>query len=194
MVLNVLWIICSIPIVTIGVSTAALNYTCIKLRRDEGEGVVKLYFRGLKQNFRGGMFMGTGMIIVLLILFVGLIQALGSANAGSQLAVFACIFLTFALFFWLFLFVYMCTVYGRFENTIRRTIVNSLYLMKKYKGAGFKVFSKLLITLIIVPYALWTYFPYGFPLFIFFGVPFSAYLISKEFNDEIFVEFIPDDD
>lgn len=39
MILNVLWIICSIPVVTIGASSSALNYTCIKLRRNEGDSI-----------------------------------------------------------------------------------------------------------------------------------------------------------
>ncbi len=194
MVINFLWIVFSIPIVTIGASTTAMNYTCIKLRRDEGEGIIRSFFHSLKQNINGCLIMGTGMIAVLLILLVGLIQALGSAGSGSVLGIVAAILLTLILFLWLLLFVYIFMVYARFDNTIGRTLVNAVYFMGKHRGATLKVFSKLLITLIIVPYALWTYFPYGFPLVIFFGAAFTSYLISKDFNDVIFKDYIPDED
>ena len=34
--LNILWLVCSLPIFTIGASTTALIYSCMKLKKDEG--------------------------------------------------------------------------------------------------------------------------------------------------------------
>lgn len=50
--LNVLWFICSIPIVTIGASTTALYYVCLKIVRGEEQYVIPMFFKSFKENFR----------------------------------------------------------------------------------------------------------------------------------------------
>ena len=42
-VLNILWIICSIPIITIGASTTALYYCTLKIVRNEDYGDIKMF-------------------------------------------------------------------------------------------------------------------------------------------------------
>ena len=49
---NILWFICSIPIFTIGASTTALYYTCLKIVRNEEGNVTKTFFKSFKENFR----------------------------------------------------------------------------------------------------------------------------------------------
>lgn len=50
--LNLLWLICSLPIVTVGASTTALYYSCLKLVRDEDSHVGACFFRSFRENFR----------------------------------------------------------------------------------------------------------------------------------------------
>ena len=50
--LNILWFICSLPIVTIGASTTALYYACLKVIRDEESHAWKLFFHSFKENFK----------------------------------------------------------------------------------------------------------------------------------------------
>ena len=50
--LNVLWLICCLPIVTIGASTTALYYTSFKIAKDEGSYITTMFFRSFKQNFK----------------------------------------------------------------------------------------------------------------------------------------------
>lgn len=50
--LNLLWFVCSIPIVTIGASTTALYYAALKVVRDEDSHVGAAFFRSFRQNFR----------------------------------------------------------------------------------------------------------------------------------------------
>ena len=42
--LNILWIVCSIPIVTAGASTTAVYYVTLKLVRDENDSTIKNFF------------------------------------------------------------------------------------------------------------------------------------------------------
>ena len=50
--LNLFWVICSIPIFTIGASTTALYYASLKVLRNEENHVVAMFFRSFKENFK----------------------------------------------------------------------------------------------------------------------------------------------
>ena len=50
--LNLLWFVCSLPICTIGASTTALYYSCLKIIRDEESHVAATFFRAFRQNFK----------------------------------------------------------------------------------------------------------------------------------------------
>lgn len=50
--LNLLWMVCSLPIFTIGASTTALYYACLKIVREDAYNAGGLFFHGFKQNFK----------------------------------------------------------------------------------------------------------------------------------------------
>lgn len=50
--LNLLWLICSLPVFTLGASTTALYYVTLKMVRDEEGSVTKMFFRAFRENFR----------------------------------------------------------------------------------------------------------------------------------------------
>ena len=50
--LNLLWMVCSLPIITVGASTTALYYACLKIVREEDFSAASLFFRSFKQNFK----------------------------------------------------------------------------------------------------------------------------------------------
>ena len=52
LILNVLWIVLSIPIVTIGASTTAVYYVTLKLVRDEEGPTIRSFFKSFKENFK----------------------------------------------------------------------------------------------------------------------------------------------
>lgn len=49
--LNLLWMLCSLPVVTIGASTTALYYVTLKMAEDRDEGLTGMFFRAFRQNF-----------------------------------------------------------------------------------------------------------------------------------------------
>ena len=57
-ILNILWIICCVPIVTIGPATIAAHYVAMKLVRDEGGSVKEMFFKSLVCNLKQGMLLG----------------------------------------------------------------------------------------------------------------------------------------
>lgn len=50
--LNILWLICSLPVVTIGASTTSLFYVTLKMAKNEEGNLTAAYFRSFKENFR----------------------------------------------------------------------------------------------------------------------------------------------
>ena len=51
-ILNILVIICSLPVFTIGASMTALHYVVLKMVRNEEGYIIKSFFKSFKQNFR----------------------------------------------------------------------------------------------------------------------------------------------
>lgn len=49
--LNLLWMICSIPIITIGASTTALFYCTLKLHKDQDISTWRFFWRSFRSNF-----------------------------------------------------------------------------------------------------------------------------------------------
>lgn len=49
--LSILWTICSLPVITIGASTAALYYTVVKVLRRNQDSLFAAFFREFRSNF-----------------------------------------------------------------------------------------------------------------------------------------------
>ena len=49
--LNVVFLICCLPIVTIGASLTALHYVTLKMTRNEESYIIRSFFKSFKQNF-----------------------------------------------------------------------------------------------------------------------------------------------
>lgn len=64
LILSGLWVICSLPVVTIGASTAALYYVTLKLANNEEGYTVRSFFRAFKENLIPGIPMGIGALAV----------------------------------------------------------------------------------------------------------------------------------
>ena len=62
-VLNILWLVFSIPIVTIGASTAALYRSCDKLRKDDGK-LLQNFWQAFRSSFRSATLFCIAMLIV----------------------------------------------------------------------------------------------------------------------------------
>ena len=69
--LNILWLLCSLPIVTAGASTAAMYYVVFQYINDQDDAVLKPFLKAFKENFR------TATPVWMLNLLIGLALAAG---------------------------------------------------------------------------------------------------------------------
>lgn len=126
LLLNIFFIICSLPIFTIGASLSALHYACLKMK-DEDEGYVyRNFFKSFKTNFK----QGTGLWLIMLMLGAALLfeyAAVRQIPDGSARPVKIMIFVAAAL--WYMMVSWIFALQSRFVNTVGNTFKNALLLM-----------------------------------------------------------------
>ncbi len=121
-VLNVLWLICSIPIITIGASTTAMYYVSITSIRCGDGYVVKRFFKSFSESFRQItpvwllMLLCGGMLVGDFIFW----SRTDSAVSGIMLVLSAVVaIMLFVVELWIF------PVFAKFEGTTLNLIKNA---------------------------------------------------------------------
>lgn len=124
MVVNLLWILCSLPIITIGASTTACYYVCFRMTRGEGS-VIRDFFSSFKKNFKQATILWLVAVLVAGLLCFDFIVLNQISFLGKEiLRVFIIIFTAICLFAALYAF----PLISQFENSIKNTIKNALHL------------------------------------------------------------------
>ncbi len=129
--LNLLWLICCLPIVTIGASTTALFYVTLKLAKNEEGNLTKAFFHSFKENFK------QSTIIWLILLIVGIVLAFDGyvfyrmrfENVFWTIA--AAVFLI-AVAAYLIILMYIFPLLARFDNTTLAMFKNSIMLGMRF--------------------------------------------------------------
>ena len=123
--LNIIYLVCCLPVVTIGAATTALYYSSMKLVEDRGTSAVKGFLHSFKDNF----LQATGIWLIYLAggAFVGMdFYLLTRYDVGiNKLLLGFLIIPTIIIFFSM---VYSFPLLSRFENTVKTTLVNSVLL------------------------------------------------------------------
>lgn len=131
-ILNFLFILCCLPVFTIGAATSALYYVTMKMAADEDCYTVKGYFKAFKENFK------KSTIIWIIDAFVGaslfldykIIRGDFGAIFNPQSRFTNVMFILFLLtsIIWIYVSLYVYPIQAKFENTVKNTIVNALYM------------------------------------------------------------------
>ena len=153
--LSVLWMVCSIPVVTIGASTTAMYYVTLKLVRDEDGYTFRSFFKSFKENFKQSTIIWLIFLVAGIVLGVDVFFFLrvfnGSQNVRTiMLAIFmAMSFLYFAMFTFVF------PLQARFYNPVKRTIFNAFFMSIRHL---FQTIGMLVIDVGVV-FLAFTYLP-----------------------------------
>ena len=125
LVLNLLTILCSLPIFTVGASLTALNVSCFHIIRQEGSSVVKGYFLAFRSNFKQGTFLGLLFLAAAALLYFDYLAALTYAPL-FRIGIVAISILLLAVFEYAF------ALLSRYENTLSATLKNAAMLSVAY--------------------------------------------------------------
>ena len=84
MVLSVLWLVCSLPIVTIGPASAALYYSCAKCLRHQESGPYRNFLSAFRQNLKTGIGATVVFLLLAVLLDAGYLFLVMAAGAGGS--------------------------------------------------------------------------------------------------------------
>lgn len=129
--LNILWLVCSIPIVTIGPSTTALYYVMLKLVRDEESHNTRSFFRSFKQNFKQGVII---WIIMAAVFFFFVMDIRAYRTFQNNIATVLSFLFIGLLIIYVLMMNYVFPVLSKFDNTIRRTLQNAFIMSIRHIG------------------------------------------------------------
>lgn len=123
-ILNLLFIICCIPIVTIGASLTAMYSITLKMVRNEESHIIREFLKSFKQNFRQGTILGAIAIIIAFFITIDLrIIAMGYDNL-KVLEI-----LCYAVAIWSYIiFLYAFPISARFIYTTKEVFKNSFMI------------------------------------------------------------------
>ena len=121
-ILNVLFVICSIPVITWGASFAALNDVVWHLVRNEEGYIARSFLRSFAGNFKRGSWMGMLFLLIGIVLVVD-IYAMRQVLFPLQVVFFALALLLVLIMILSF------ALLSRYENTIIGTLKNAVSVM-----------------------------------------------------------------
>jgi uncharacterized membrane protein YesL len=126
--LNFLWVVFSLPVITVGASTAAV-FAVTRRMLDEEEGHIwPEFWKGFKDNLKMGIPMGLLTILAAWAVYLDF-QLFSAAKEHS--VVFLCIGI-FAAYIFSFSLLYVYPLMARYENTFLNTIKNSFRISMKF--------------------------------------------------------------
>ena len=175
--LNLLWTVCSIPVITIGASTTAVYYVTLKMVRDENDSTVRSFFHSFKDNFKQATAIwAVGLILAFDIWFFVTGQAPVPGIAGNLMTAIS----GGMAILYLFTYIYVFPIQARFYNPVKYTIRNAFIMSIRhlFQTVGIVCMD---ILIVIGAIASLFYMPQIFALFILFGMPLMAFANSYLF-------------
>lgn len=186
MILNITFIICSLPIFTIGASTTALYYVTLKMAANEEGYVFRSFLKSFKQNFK------QATVIWIALLFIGCVLGLDIYILNHAENTFGTVFLilisAITLLFLMEL-IYIFPLLSRFDNSVVVTFRNAFIMAI----ADFpRTFVMMLIVVGSVLLTFWNAYTlwYGLLVWIVCGFALIAFANSY-FLNKIFKKYMP---
>lgn len=171
MILNILFLIFSIPFFTIGASFSAAYYMGFKMVKNEETYIVRGFWKAFKDNFKQGTVIWLLLAVVLGILTVDFRIILYSGIEFAQWIRIAMIAVTFVILLGV---MFLFPLQARFINPVKNTIKNAFLMALSHLPTAF-----LLIVIYAVPVIVLYFIPQSLPILILLA--FGAVIYLKSF-------------
>lgn len=186
MILNVLCIICCLPVITAGASITALYTITMKMVRGEESYIFKGFFKAFKENFKQSSILWLIMFVAGAFIFIDYRAASFLPENVSN--IFR-ILIGALIILYLMIFSYVFPYTARFANNLKNIFKNSLLI------AILNLPWTILIILIPVGFGFCTFLTtttlvYGSMLWLLLGFAVVAYLESMIFR-KVFAKYEP---
>ena len=186
--LNLLWIVCALPIVTVGAATTALHTVVQTYVSEEDNGVVRPFFRAFCKNFKQSTLLWLPIMLVLGLLLLDLLFLMEKAE-GAQLLLWIPFLIIGAIVS--ILISYAFPLIARYENDTKTIISNSFLLFSLHFIPSLAV-----IVMNVLPWGLLLLWPEMFlkmsALWLILGAALIAY-IATHIMLPIFKKYDPEE-
>ncbi|MBR4225172.1 MAG: DUF624 domain-containing protein [Oscillospiraceae bacterium] len=182
LILSLLWLLTSLPVITIGASTTALFDICMKIVRSREPSVVKDYFKSFGSNFK------QATVIWLIMAAVGAVGAVDMyfwAHSDMEIASVMNAVSIGIMVVYAAVLLYVFPVQATFDNTVKATLRTAFLLSLKH----FPDTIGLLICSAAIGYLCWLV-PAVAYVFLIIGTGLFAMLYSLRFVN-IFKQYAP---
>ncbi|MDR1288591.1 MAG: YesL family protein [Treponema sp.] len=176
--LNLIWLLCSLPLVTAGAAATAFYYAMVKVIRGERGHLWGEFWRSFKLNFVKATLI---WICFAALVFLLLVNRNITADIGGYFGAFLLCFYTAAAMVFLAVLMYAFPVLSRFHMTIPEAIKLSTYMCFRY------LHCTLALLVIVTAAAALSYF---IPLFIFL-VPAGALFCFSKIMEPLLIRHTP---
>ena len=169
--LNFLWVIFSLPLITIGASTCAAFSVTLKMVDDEEGYIARSFIKAFRQNFKQATIMWciTAPLLYLAYLIWQVVLKADSTEYFFLLILGAILYTALLIVFNL----YTYPLIARYENSLKNMIKNSLGICLTYFGRTVLILALLFLEGAIIFWNRWTILA-G----LFFGPEFMIFTIS----------------
>lgn len=184
--LNILWIVGCLPVVTIGVSTSALYYAVSKIVLDKDTYTVRMFLHSFRQNLK------QGILLTLLYLISGallLADVFFCIASGTFLSSILLGFFLILAVIWLTALSYTFPFLSQFDNSILNILKKSLFMGMHHLPCTAVILllnSLPVIIVLIQPY----FFLLSIPLWGLLGFSGTAWINAHLFI-RIFAKYMP---
>lgn len=183
--LNLLYILTSIPIITIGAATAALYCVTMRVVADEESYITKDFFKAFKNNFKQAtiLWIICGLLLSLFgyTFYVLMISGFSYAHVAMGIMGIPIVLLAFTL-------LYAFPIMSKFENTTLNTAMNSLLIsLAKFPMTVLMLVFSAIPILLVISSIKWV------PLLILCGFSLVAY-VNGSFMNKFFDKIIESND
>lgn len=139
LLLNMVFLLCCIPVITIGPAFTSLCYSIQKSLKHDLSYPFKEYYQCFKRCFKQSCPFGVAVTLIFLV-FVSDIWILKEAAASGMDFGNAYVFFYVLIVLMLLFAIWVLYSIARFENTLRHIMKNSSILMIRHLGATFLIF------------------------------------------------------
>lgn len=184
--LNLIFLVCCIPLVTIGASVTALYYVTLKMTRNEESYLIRSFLKSFRQNFRQSTLIW--IILLLAAFLLGTDFAIIDIFSDTPIRMLRYPLMVI-VFFLAMILLYVFPLQAKFENTIAQTFKNALLMSLRHLPV-----TLVMLCICAVPMALTLSHPaafaYGIFLWVMIGFSLIAFVNSRFFV-KIFDQYIP---
>lgn len=146
-VVNWLFFLCSLPVLTLGIAACGAYRVTLKLARGEAVSPVKDFFRGCRENLLPGFLLGLGSLVLLTVVAGDAWFAL--TQTGALRTLYLIVAAMIAVIFLIFIS-YTFALQAMFTNPVKTQILNAFKLAVIAPGKTMLIWLILLIPVLFV--------------------------------------------